>query len=48
MKESEGAGIDLHLQITDMAGVSPEHSMVIVNFAAAVRNDSFSESQDNI
>lgn len=29
--------MDLNLQITDMAGVGPEHSMVIVNFVAAVR-----------
>lgn len=29
--------MDLNLQITDMAGARPEHSMVIVNFVAAVR-----------
>ena len=30
--------MDLNLQITDMAGARPEHSTVIVNFVAAVRN----------
>lgn len=29
--------MDLNLQITDMAGSTPEHSAVIVNFVAAVR-----------
>lgn len=29
--------MDLNLQITDMAGASPEHSSVIVNFVAAIR-----------
>lgn len=30
--------MDLNLQITDMAGARPEHSTVIVNFVATVRN----------
>ena len=30
--------MDWNLQITDMAGSRPEHSTVIVNFVAAVRN----------
>lgn len=29
--------MDLNLQITDMAGASPEHSLVIVNFVSAIR-----------
>lgn len=29
--------MDLNLQVTDMAGASPEHSLVIVNFVSAVR-----------
>lgn len=29
--------MDLNLQITDMAGATPEHSAVIVNFVAAIR-----------
>lgn len=29
--------MDLNLQITDMAGATPEHSTVIVNFVAAIR-----------
>lgn len=29
--------MDLNLQITDMAGATPEHSGVIVNFVAAIR-----------
>ena len=29
--------MDWNLKITDMAGASPEHSSVIVNFVAAVR-----------
>lgn len=29
--------MDLDLQIIDMAGASPEHSMVIVNFISAIR-----------
>ena len=29
--------MDLNLQIVDMAGASPEHSLVIVNFVAAIR-----------
>ena len=29
--------MDLNLRITDMAGASPQHSTVIVNFVAAVR-----------
>lgn len=29
--------MDLNLQITDMAGSTPEHSAVIVNFVAAIR-----------
>ena len=29
--------MDLGLQITDMAGASPEHSLVIVNFVSAIR-----------
>lgn len=29
--------MDLNLQITDMAGATPEHSLVIVNFVSAVR-----------
>lgn len=29
--------MDLNLQITDMAGATPQHSTVIVNFVAAVR-----------
>lgn len=29
--------MDLNLQITDMAGGGPEHSLVIVNFVAAIR-----------
>ncbi|MDE7312067.1 MAG: Uma2 family endonuclease [Eubacterium sp.] len=30
--------MDLNLQITDMAGAAPGHSLVIVNFVAAIRN----------
>lgn len=29
--------MDLNLQITDMAGANPEHSLVIVNFVSAIR-----------
>lgn len=29
--------MDLNLQIVDMAGASPEHSLVIVNFVSAIR-----------
>ena len=29
--------MDLNLQITDMAGATPEHSAVIVNFVGAIR-----------
>lgn len=29
--------MDWNLKITDMAGATPEHSSVIVNFVAAVR-----------
>lgn len=29
--------MDIDLQITDMAGASPEHSLVIVNFVSAIR-----------
>lgn len=29
--------MDLNLHITDMAGAAPEHSLVIVNFVAAIR-----------
>lgn len=29
--------MDLDLKITDMAGATPEHSIVIVNFVSAVR-----------
>lgn len=29
--------MDLNLQITDMVGEGPEHSLVIVNFVAAIR-----------
>ena len=29
--------MDLDLQIVDMAGASPEHSLVIVNFVSAIR-----------
>ena len=29
--------MDINLQITDMAGASPEHSLVIVNFVSAIR-----------
>ena len=29
--------MDLNLQMTDMAGATPEHSAVIVNFVAAIR-----------
>lgn len=29
--------MDLNLKITDMAGASPEHSIVIVNFVSAIR-----------
>lgn len=29
--------MDLNLQITDMAGAAPEHSLVIVNFVSAIR-----------
>lgn len=29
--------MDLNLRITDLAGAVPSHSMVIVNFVAAVR-----------
>lgn len=29
--------MDLNLQITDMVGGGPEHSLVIVNFVAAIR-----------
>lgn len=29
--------MDMNLQITDMAGASPEHSLVIVNFVSAIR-----------
>lgn len=29
--------MDLNLQITDMAGTNPEHSLVIVNFVSAIR-----------
>ena len=29
--------MDLNLQITDMAGATPQHSTVIVNFVAAIR-----------
>ncbi len=29
--------MDLNLQITDMAGARPEHSILIVNFVAAIR-----------
>lgn len=29
--------MDLNLQIVDMAGASPEHSLVIVNFISAIR-----------
>ena len=30
--------MDWDLKITDMAGATPEHSAVIVNFVAAVRH----------
>ncbi len=30
--------MDIHLQITDMAGAVPSHSTVIVNFVAAIRS----------
>lgn len=33
----EGACMDLNLQITDMAGAAPDHSLVIVNFVSAIR-----------
>lgn len=29
--------MDINLQITDMAGATPEHSLVIVNFVSAIR-----------
>lgn len=29
--------MDMNLQITDMAGATPEHSLVIVNFVSAIR-----------
>lgn len=29
--------MDLNLQITDMAGAAPDHSLVIVNFVSAIR-----------
>ena len=29
--------MDINLRITDMAGASPEHSLVIVNFVSAIR-----------
>lgn len=29
--------MDINLQITDMVGASPEHSLVIVNFVSAIR-----------
>lgn len=29
--------MDINLQITDMAGASPEHSLIIVNFVSAIR-----------
>ena len=32
-----GFYMDIDLQITDMAGESPEHSLVIVNFVSAIR-----------
>ena len=32
-----GNMMDINLQITDMAGASPEHSLVIVNFVSAIR-----------
>ena len=30
--------MDWNLKITDMAGATPEHSAVIVNFVAAIRH----------
>ena len=38
MEKIGGVKVDWNLQITDMAGSRPEHSTVIVNFVAAVRN----------
>lgn len=37
IKEKAGFYMDINLQITDMAGASPEHSLVIVNFVSAIR-----------
>ena len=38
MKEKQVNRMDLNLQITDMAGAYIQHSLVIVNFVATVRN----------
>lgn len=37
IKEKAGLYMDINLHITDMAGASPEHSLVIVNFVSAIR-----------
>ena len=40
--------MDLDLQIIDMAGASPEHSMVIVNFISAIKNSTCYVFSDNV
>ena len=37
INRKEAEKMDLDLQILDMAGATPEHSAVIVNFVSAIR-----------